>query len=213
MTQNKLNRRSVLYTGALTLLRAVCYCLLGARAYGRQYIPQEGPVILMCNHIHALDPLMVAVCARKRQVHFMAKKELFRPGAVDRLLRNLHAFPVDRGKFDLTAMRASTSVLKAGEPLGIFPEGTRGDGVQIGPLLSGAALLAIKADCPVIPMYISGRWRPFGKLRIIAGPAVPIDDLRGEGAGKDETDLFLTRMRAAIEALIPIKQIDLTKPL
>jgi len=155
----------------------------------------------MSNHIHALDPFTLGLCASRRQVRFLAKKELFKHGWLAAILRQLHAISVDRGQFDLAAMRECAAVLRAGEALGVFPEGHRGDGKELGPLLSGAAVLALRSDAPVVPVYIRGKYGLFGGLQVEVGAPVEIDDLRAKGADKEAADVFLGRMRAALEAL------------
>ena len=198
---SKRYKKSMLYGLALVLYRVLFFGLFRGRAHGGEHVPQSGPVILMSNHIHALDPFTLGVCAPKRQVHFLAKKELFEHKWLAAILRKLHAISVGRGQFDLAAMRACAAVLRAGEALGVFPEGTRGDGKALGPLLSGAAVLALRSDAPVVPVYIHGKYGLFGGPRAEVGPPVAIDDLRARGADKEVADVFLDRVRAALEEL------------
>ena len=199
--QSKRYKNSALYSAVLFLYRAFFFGLLWGRMRGRAHIPQSGPAILMSNHIHALDPFTLGLCASRRQVRFLAKKELFKHRWLAAILRQLHAISVDRGQFDLAAMRECAAVLRAGEALGVFPEGHRGDGKELGPLLSGAAVLALRSDAPVVPVYIRGKYGLFGGLQVEVGAPVEIDDLRAKGADKEAADVFLGRMRAALEAL------------
>ena len=194
-------KNSALYSLALVLYHALFFGLLRGRIHGREHIPQTGPVILMSNHIHALDPFTLGLCASRRQVRFLAKKELFKHRWLAAILRKLHAISVDRGQFDLAAMRECAAVLRAGEALGVFPEGTRGDGKTLGPLLSGAAVLALRSDAPVVPVYIRGKYGLLGGLRVKLGAPVEIDDLREKGADKEAAEVFLGRMGAALERL------------
>lgn len=200
-TPPKRYKSSALYRVVLVLYRAYFFGLLWGRVRVRERIPQNGPVILMSNHVHALDPFTLGLCAPGRQVHFLAKQELFKHGWLAAILRWLHVIPVGRGKFDLAAMRECSAVLRAGEALGIFPEGTRGDGKTLLPLLSGAAVLALRSDAPVVPVYIHGRFGLLQRPRAVVGTPVEIDDLRAKGADKEDADVFLERMRAALEAL------------
>ena len=194
-------KNNAFYGAVLVLYRAFFSGLLRGRIRGREHIPQRGPVILMSNHIHALDPFTLGLCASKRQVRILAKKELFKRRWLAAILGKLHAISVDRGQFDLAAMRECAAVLRAGEALGVFPEGTRGDGRALGPLLSGAAVLALRSDAPVVPVYIGGKYGLFGGLRVELGAPVEIGDLRAEGADKEAADVFLGRMGAALEGL------------
>ncbi len=194
-------KKSWLYAFALVLYRALFYVFLGGRIRGQENVPASGALVLMCNHIHALDPFTMAICAPRRQPHFMGKKELFRNKLLDKLFRKLHAFPVDRGQSDLAAMREGMAVLRAGEVLGIFPEGTRGDGEHLGELLSGAALLALRSAAAVSPLYIYGKYRLFGRLRVAVGKPIDVADLRANGVDKEGADAFSGRVRAALEEL------------
>ncbi|MCL2811931.1 MAG: 1-acyl-sn-glycerol-3-phosphate acyltransferase [Clostridia bacterium] len=198
---SKRYKNSALYSAVLVCYRIFFFGLLRGRIRGREHIPQSGPVILMSNHIHALDPFTLGLCAAKRQVRFLAKKELFRHKWLAAILGRLHAISVDRGQFDLAAMRECAAVLRAGEALGVFPEGTRGGGKVMGPLLSGAAVLALRSDAPVVPVRIQGKYRLFGGPQVALGTPVEINDLRAKGADKEAADVFLGRMGAALEGL------------
>jgi len=199
-TKKKRYPHSALYAAAVVAYRALFATVFRGRIRGREHIPAGGPVILMCNHIHALDPFSLALCAPRRQVHYLAKRELFTFKLLAAILRELHAISVDRGQFDLAAMRECAAVLRAGEVLGIFPEGHRGDGAALGPLLSGAAVLALRSDAPVVPAFIGGRYSPFHGVKVAVGAPIPVDDLRAKG-GREAADDFLDRVRAALEGL------------
>ncbi|MBE3519988.1 MAG: 1-acyl-sn-glycerol-3-phosphate acyltransferase [Firmicutes bacterium] len=121
---------------------------------GLDKVPARGPAILCSNHISWWDPVILG-CLVKRPIRFMAKKELFRYPIFGTLLRWLGAFPVDRGKADVGAIREGLRVLEAGEVVGIFPEGTRQrDRSRLGAPHPGAALLALKTDAPIVPVAI-----------------------------------------------------------
>lgn len=192
---------SVLYSVALFLYRVLFFGIFLGKVNGREHVPAGGSLVFMCNHIHALDPFTMGICVPKRQTHFLGKKELFKLPFFAKILRSMHVISVDRGQFDLAAMRECSAVLRAGEVLGIFPEGHRGDGKELGPLLSGAAVLALRSDAPVVPVFIMGKYRPFGGLRAMIGAPIEIDDLRAKGADKEAADIFLQRMRSALDAL------------
>lgn len=122
---------------------------------GKDSIPKEGAFILVGNHVSYLDPFYMAVMV-ERKIHFMAKSEAFRPLLFRLFLRFAEAFPVHRGKADLNSIRTAMSYLKQGEAVGIFPEGKiKGDN-SFAELKQGAAYLAVRAHCPVIPVFIDG---------------------------------------------------------
>ena len=132
---------------------------------GLERVPPRGPVILAINHLSMLDPILVGA-VMPRVVHFMAKQELFRYPLLGWLLRRLHAFPVRRGQADREALARALDLLRAGEVVGIFPEGTRSADGQLLPLQGGTAFLALKSGAAVIPVAIAGTHRamPRGAL-------------------------------------------------
>ncbi len=141
------------------ILGLVARLLFSIRVEGTEHVPKQGPVVLCANHISWWDPVLVAnsTC---RPIHFMAKIELFRYPPMGSLLRTIHAFPVDRGKPDLSAIRDSITVLDNGDILGIFPEGTRQRGKEtLGEMHPGAALVALRTGSAVVPIAIRG---PYG---------------------------------------------------
>ena len=149
----------MLYWIARAVLGFVARVLFSVKVEGAEHLPLKGPVVLCSNHISWWDPVIVAITI-PRPIHFMAKVELFRYPIFGPLLRHIHAFPVERGKPDLSAIRDSIAVLKDGKVLGIFPEGTRQRGKDtLGEMHSGAALVALKTDAPVVPVAIRG---PYG---------------------------------------------------
>ena len=122
---------------------------------GMEHIPEKGAFILAGNHVSYLDPFYVAAML-ERKVHFMAKAEAFKPVLFRWFLHFAGAFPVHRGKADLTSMKIALSHLKNGRAVGIFPEGTiKGDN-SFEELKRGAAYLAVRIGCPVIPFFIEG---------------------------------------------------------
>ena len=121
--------------------------------YGSQHLPPTGGVILASNHVSYLDPPLMG-CAVDRPVHFMGKKELFGIPILSRVFRWLYAFPVERNGADRKAIRQALSILNSGEVLGIFPEGTRGDGSALLKPQPGTVLLALRSGAPIVPMAI-----------------------------------------------------------
>lgn len=122
---------------------------------GEKFIPRKGPAILAANHVSFIDPIIIWIAVR-RPIHFMAKKELFRFHLFGWLLRQLGAFPVNRHRINLQAFKRAASLLKAGEIVAIFPEGTRGDGVQLRSAKPGIGLIAARTGAPVIPVLHRG---------------------------------------------------------
>ena len=137
------------------LIELFCRSYFRLQIYGRENIPKTGAFILAPIHRSNVDTPIVSVVT-KRRLRFMGKDSLwkFKPIAV--VLSALGGFPVTRGSADIEALKRCLVVLKLGEPLVMFPEGTRQSGPKIHPLFNGAAYLAIKANVPIVPVGFGG---------------------------------------------------------
>lgn len=135
-------------------------------------VPKEGAYILCCNHINYLDAAAI-VLLNKRKVNFVAKEDLFTHGILMWLGHLFDAIPIKRNMQDIDAMKRCLRVLKNGELLGIFPEGTRKGMEKNLKAKNGAAFMAIRANIKVIPVGIHGSFKPFSKVYINYGE--PID--------------------------------------
>ena len=121
---------------------------------GQERIPDSGPAILAANHASIWDPFILGV-ATTREIHYMAKAELFKLRPVAALLRSLNAFPVERGAGDRTAISEAAELLGRGSLLGIFPQGTSKPARQNG-WHRGAARLALVTGAPLVPVRLVG---------------------------------------------------------
>lgn len=139
------------------------------RIDGLEHIPRSGPVIVVCNHLHNADPVLLSV-AFPRPVHYMAKKELFSVPVIAQIIRRVGAFPVDRGKADRSALRHAEAVLAEGIAVGIFPEGTRSTTRALRRALPGAGMLALRSGVPIVPATITGsEWLPGNGSKAVRG--------------------------------------------
>ncbi len=151
--------------------------VMGAKVQGQEYIPREGAFILAPNHISYFDPPLVGSFAPRR-VHFFAKQELFKVPVLGFLIKRTNVHPVKRGVFDRGAITTAIKILKAGNPLAVFPEGTRGACGKFLAPKPGIGMIARKAEVPIIPCYIEGSealWPCLlrkRRLRICYGPAI-----------------------------------------
>jgi 1-acyl-sn-glycerol-3-phosphate acyltransferase len=127
------------------------------RVLGAWRVPAHGPVILAGNHSHNVDGPMI-IGTSPRPVHFLVKKEAF-VGPMDPFLRGVGHVAVDRDTVDRTAITVALGVLERGGVLGIFPEGTRGEG-DFAELRSGLAYFAVRSGAPVVPVAVLGSARP-----------------------------------------------------
>jgi 1-acyl-sn-glycerol-3-phosphate acyltransferase len=129
------------------------YGLWRPRVLGAWKVPTAGPVILAVNHTHMIDGPMVMGVA-PRPTHFLIKKEAF-VGPLDPFLRGIGQVPVDRSTADRTAVTQALQVLASGGCLGIFPEGTRGEG-DFAALRAGLAYFAVRSGAPIVPVAVLG---------------------------------------------------------
>ncbi|WP_221505511.1 lysophospholipid acyltransferase family protein [Streptomyces eurocidicus] len=129
------------------------YGLWKPRVLGSWRVPAAGPVILAVNHSHNLDGPMLMGTA-PRPVHFLIKKEAF-TGPLDPFLRGIGQLKVDRTGADRTAITGALDVLADGGVLGIFPEGTRGEG-DFASLRAGLAYFAVRSGAPIVPVAVLG---------------------------------------------------------
>lgn len=147
--------RGVPFVIARILLIALCRIVLGMRIEGVHNVPKSGGVLVLGNHLHNADPVLICI-AMPRPIHFMAKKELMSIPVVSWFARLSGAFPVDRGRADRTAIRRALVTLEQGIAVGMFPEGTRSPSRRIEKVLGGAGLIAIKGGSPIVPLAITG---------------------------------------------------------
>ena len=120
----------------------LCKIIFPTKVTGAENIPAEGPVLLCSNHVSMVDPVLLAVSFR-RQVTFMAKKELFGTKFTNWFFTNLGMVPVDRGASDIQAMRVCLEVLNSGGLLGVFPQGHRFKQDESREIQNGAALMFV----------------------------------------------------------------------
>ncbi len=151
MAQNK-----VLYSIGKFILRPAYKILYRYKIKNNGAIPAEGGVILASNHMSFADPVLLGL-SEKRRLYFMAKQELFKNKFAASVIRALGAFPVERGAGDGKALKTGGDILKEGNVMTIFIEGTR---TKTGDLLrprSGCALVAQQMQLPVVPCCITKR--------------------------------------------------------
>ncbi|MFH9007920.1 lysophospholipid acyltransferase family protein [Streptomyces afghaniensis] len=137
------------------------YGLWKPRVLGAWRVPTTGPVILAVNHSHVIDGPMVMGVA-PRPTHFLIKKEAF-IGPLDPFLTGIGQLKVDRDTTDRSAITRALGVLENGGVLGIFPEGTRGEG-DFASLRAGLAYFAVRSGAPIVPVAVLGSSDRRGRL-------------------------------------------------
>lgn len=157
------------------LCRFVFLFVFRIKVVGTENIPEKGGAIVAMNHRSNWDVPIVSV-GIKRKLRFMAKAEMFKSKIGNWLFTSLGAFPVQRGKGDIGAIKAALGRLKDEHIIAMFPEGTRSKkGERITPK-PGVVMIAMKAKVPVIPVHITGKYKWMGKITITFGKPVYYDD-------------------------------------
>ena len=195
-------KRSILYEVTRYLALAVCHTLIPVRFHNREKLDREAPYVLIANHRHALDPVVMAMGVRGRQVVFLGKKELGKSPLAARLLARVHCILVDRHNMDMEAMRACTKAIRMGKILVIFPEGTRHHEGQMEQIENGTALLAMRSRAPIIPVYFAQKLRFFHVTHVYVGDPIPYDDLLEKGINAETCEEMNERMRETYRAMI-----------
>ncbi|AWB45030.1 1-acyl-sn-glycerol-3-phosphate acyltransferase [Paenibacillus sp. CAA11] len=189
----------MIYNFGRGLLRVLYKLLFRLEGHGLHHVPREGGVLLCSNHISNFDPPTIGILL-KRKVHFMAKAELFNIPVLGWLFRELGAFPVKRGGVSKESIKTTLKLLRGGEIIGIFPEGTRSRTGEIGEGNKGAATFALRSDAVVIPVAIMGSYKLFRKMKVVYGPPVDLDEFR-ENPGTDAAELATARIMSEIVKL------------
>jgi 1-acyl-sn-glycerol-3-phosphate acyltransferase len=191
------------------LLRIVLRVVARWEVEGREHVPAEGPAILVCNHIHLVDPPLIGA-ASPRRLHPMAKRELFEVPLIGWFFWAYGAFPVRRFSADLGALRVAQGRLRQGELVLMFPEGTRSKDSALQPALPGAAMVALMSRVPIIPVAITGsrikfkfvfiQWivgrRP--NIRVVFGKPFELSEFRAEIASAEQATDHMMRQIAAL---------------
>lgn len=195
-----------LYTFSWLLIAPPLRFLYRVQVEGTEHVPEKGGFVLAANHISVIDPWPLGYPFYPRPLRFMAKSELFRFG-LRWALRSLGAFPVRRGRGDRDAVQSAARVVREGDIVLIFPEGTtlgKEHWTELrNPFHRGAVKIALEAEAPLVPVAIRGsdRLSRLDRIRIVFGPPVALDDLSdlpSLQAGRVGTQ----RLRTALERLL-----------
>ncbi len=135
------------------LTRFLARVIFGLKIYGLEHVPMEGPLIVAANHKSYLDPPLAGISI-PRMMHYFAKRELFENPLFRLIISSFNAIPVRRGTFDPTALGIVSDILKNGQAILMFPEGTRGRGADFLPPKPGIGMLAARTNAPVLPAFI-----------------------------------------------------------
>jgi 1-acyl-sn-glycerol-3-phosphate acyltransferase len=159
---------------------------------GRENVPREGPLLVCGNHISTLDPPLIPAFLPRNDTWSMAKAEYFERGRLQKwIFTAFHAFPVVRHSADRAAIRRATTILREGQVLVLYPEGTRITSGGLHRPEPGAGFIAMLSGAPVLPVAVSGSREVFGKgfrlprrapLRLEFGKPFQIPSRRPDGS-------------------------------
>ncbi|MEX1110936.1 MAG: lysophospholipid acyltransferase family protein [Chthoniobacterales bacterium] len=193
------------YAATTTFLRFLFMPFVRLRVTGRAHLPKKGACILAPNHISHFDPPLIGPSIR-RTTDWMAMRELFEIRVLGAWLRGVGTFPVERAKFDVSAVRTAITRLRSGRMVGLFPEGGLRTGPQSvlegAPLRPGVAALAQMTEARVLPCVIIGsdalydpkRWLPLRRTRVwivFGEPLDPPGDKPDKAAARTEFEARL----------------------
>jgi 1-acyl-sn-glycerol-3-phosphate acyltransferase len=162
-------------------------------------LPEDGPAILVCNHVSGLDPAVLQA-ASHRVITWMMAKEYFDMPGMRWFYQGVRAIPVNRSGRDLAATRTALRVLERGRVLGIFPEGRIAENGSALPFQTGVAMMAIKGNVPVYPAFLDGSMRDTNMLDAFLYPHRGIVAF-GPAVGFDRFDSSHETIRAATDAI------------
>ncbi len=200
--QKPQRKKSWLYAFLRGLGDVAFHTVLPVKYHHAERVQGEEPFIVIGNHQCWIDPVVMAVPMRKRQISLLAKKELGAGGKLTKIMQNLHVVLVNRHNTDMEAMRACMKVVREGHVLGIFPEGTRHHKGVMEELETGVAMIALRAGVPLIPMLIPQKMKFFRRNDCYIGEAIPLDDLREKGINKDTCQELLQRITATYAEML-----------
>ena len=193
------------YDATRATMRQTLFRWLDIRHEGAQYLRTPPPVIIAPVHRSNLDSLIVGTIGGRR-LPTLAKESLFKIKPLGWWLAGLGAIPLDRNAADREATRAAREILDQGQPLMVFPEGTRQSGADIGPLFDGTAWIASKTGAAIVPVGIAGteaampsgaRFPRRVTVGVVARPPLPMPE--GRIARSALTELTAT-MRSELQA-------------
>ncbi|MBP7829332.1 MAG: 1-acyl-sn-glycerol-3-phosphate acyltransferase [Kiritimatiellae bacterium] len=180
---------------------------LHLESHDAENVPASGGCVLASNHASYLDPPIVACGLKHRVVRFMARDTLFAGRFRNWFFHGIKCVPLDRTRGDVAALRKGIQLLKEGEVLGLFPEGTRSPDGQLKPAKGGIGFLIAKAGVPVVPIYVGGTFEAFpkgakhikrGKVCVYYGRPISFAEISGLGEGKESYqaigDLIMSRI-------------------
>lgn len=179
--------------GALAIYKT----LFKFKVIGKENVDKNKQYVVCANHSNWQDPVVMA-SVLPFVIRFMAKKELFKAWIVSKFLTGVGVFPVDRDSNDLKAIKKALSLLKNGENLGLFPEGTRNKSNKPLPVKSGVVLMALKTQTPILPITIDSSFKLFSPLTVTIHPSVDLSSHYQDKVDSEKLEQLATDIMSQI---------------
>ncbi|HOD67190.1 MAG TPA: lysophospholipid acyltransferase family protein [candidate division Zixibacteria bacterium] len=180
----------ILYWTGYFIAKIAGRVIFRGRIIGKEHVPRSGGFILASNHRSYFDPPL-AGSATGREMAFFAKAELFAVPVLGSLIRRTNAMPVKRGSVDRDALKTAVATIRKGYGLTVFPEGTRSRDDSFLEPKPGLGLIALHAECPIVPCYLHGTNKlkqcllGREKLRVAFGEPLPVEWVRSFPKSKE----------------------------
>ncbi len=190
IVKKKTKKKKSFYMKAHRVLAPPIRFFQRVKAVGLENVPMEGGLMLCPNHIAAKDVILIGAVL-KREIRFVAKKELFKIPLLGWFIKKLGAVKLDRGGADVKAIKTTINLAKSGEVVSIFPQGHRNPGVNPidTQIKNGAGMVAYHSGCDVIPVFIKTKgfkYHFLGKVEIRFGKPIKNSELNFENGGSEE---------------------------
>lgn len=151
----------------------------GVKVHGVEKLPKEGAYLICSNHLDARDPFVIG-SALDPEISILAKKELFKNKIVAWFIKLNGAIPVDREANDISAIKTALKILKGGNVMMLFPEGTRNKTKVPLEAKPGVAMIAVKAKVPIVPISFIAEYKHFKTMHVIINDPIYLDEHFGE---------------------------------
>lgn len=189
------------YYFACALVKLALLFTFRIRVEGRENVPKNGGAIIAVNHRSNWDVVIVGVKC-PRMLRFMAKSELFENPVFGALIKSLGAFPIQRGRGDVGAIKGAMTILKQQHVMLMFPEGKRmRDGKKAQHAKPGVGMIASHTRVPVIPVYIEGEYKWMNKITVKFGKPVGCEEFGDAKLNSEQVQQFSDKVLQSIYML------------
>jgi 1-acyl-sn-glycerol-3-phosphate acyltransferase len=205
-----LSRHPIAGPASRAFLRRLFRLLGGLVSIDAGNVPARGPVLICPNHLSNCDPHVIMATCPRADIYFVAMDELFEIKVLGPIIRAFGAVPIKRGASDLAAIRQSIAILESGAALVVFPEGRLSKLGNLGPIHPGAAMMALRAHAPIVPVGLArtNLFLPYGAIIPRPSPTParirygkPIEHATTDGNGRKAVAALTARIEAEIRRL------------